>query len=226
MLYCFSWAFDDLLLSLQEAFWFGWGDDMFFWILLGSPWVFDGIRANALFFLLSFLFFFLFFLVYFSNGALCPFKLVFQLSDRCDLKSSRLRIWFWSRLKKLAVILSVCVVRVGSDVFESAQLMLRADSLYAESARLSVHTWALLIELARLNSSRLERPVTIRSFWLSQLLDPRVSSSTCVFWTFLGVPWSSRLYYHSSRLEYISSENWKYNSINLPDLTLFAPMTS
>ena len=41
---------------------------------------------------------------------------------------------------KLAVILSVCVVRVGSDVFELARLMLQVDSLQLESARLTVHT--------------------------------------------------------------------------------------
>ena len=96
----------------------------------------------------------------FSNGALSPFKLVSQLSDRCDSESSRLRIWFWSRLKKLVVILSVCVVRVSSDVFESARLMHRVGSLQSESAHLSVHTLSLLPESARLYSSRLERPIT------------------------------------------------------------------
>ena len=34
----------------------------------------------------------------------------------------------------------MCVVRVGSDVFESARLMLRVDSLQLELARLTVHT--------------------------------------------------------------------------------------
>ena len=34
----------------------------------------------------------------------------------------------------------MCVVRVGSDVFESARMMLRVDSLQLESARLALHT--------------------------------------------------------------------------------------
>ena len=120
----------------------------------------------------SFLLYFLLLSCISSNVALCPFKLVFQLSDRCDLESSRLRIWFWNRLKKLAVILSVCVVRVSSDIFESARLMLRVDSLQSESARLSVHTWTLLIELARLYSSRLERPVTLAVVLVESALGP------------------------------------------------------
>ena len=160
-----------------------------------------------------------------SNGALCPFKLVFQLSDRCDLESSRLRIWFWNRLKKLAVILSVCIVRVGSDVFESARLMHRIGSLQSESARLSVHTLALLIELARLCSSRLERPITFSVALVESALGPSGRLEWSLFWTFSGVPRSSRLDYCSNRLEYISSENLNYNSIDIPNSTLFAPMT-
>ena len=34
----------------------------------------------------------------------------------------------------------MCVVRVGSDVFESARMMLRVDSLQLESAHLALHT--------------------------------------------------------------------------------------
>ena len=45
-----------------------------------------------------------------------------------------------NRLKKLAVILSVCVLRVGSDIFESARILLWVDSLQLESARLALHT--------------------------------------------------------------------------------------
>ena len=45
-----------------------------------------------------------------------------------------------NRLKKLAVILSVCVLRVGSDIFESAWILLWVDSLQLESARLALHT--------------------------------------------------------------------------------------
>ena len=40
----------------------------------------------------------------------------------------------------LAVILSVCVLRVGSDIFESARILLWVDSLQLESARLALHT--------------------------------------------------------------------------------------
>ena len=160
-----------------------------------------------------------------SNGALTAFIFVFQLTDRCDLKSSRLKIWIWSRLTKLAVILSVCVVRVGSDVFESARLMLRVDSLYSESARLSMHTWALLTESARLYSSRLERPVILAVVLVESALGPSGRLEWSLFWTFSSVPRSSRLDYCSSRLEYISSENFNYNSIYMPDLTLLAPLT-
>ena len=66
----------------------------------------------------------------------------------------------------------MCVVQVGSDVFESAQLMLRVGSLQSESARLSVHTLALLIESARLSSSRLERPVTFSVALVESALGP------------------------------------------------------
>ena len=62
----------------------------------GSPWlswVFERdlgkIEVQSLF---SSSLFFLFFL-FFSNGAFLPFKLVFRLPDRCDLKDSRLRIF-------------------------------------------------------------------------------------------------------------------------------------
>ena len=75
-----------------------------------------------------------------SDGALTSFILDLELPDRCDLKSSRLRIWFLNRLKKLAVILSVCVLRVGSDIFESARILLWVDSLQLELARLALHT--------------------------------------------------------------------------------------
>ena len=160
-----------------------------------------------------------------SNGALTTSIIAFQLTDRCDLKSSRLKIWIWSRLKKLAVILSVCVVRVGSDVFESARLMHRVGSLQSELARLSVHTLALLIESARLSSSRLEWPVTFSVTLVESALGPSGRLEWSLFWTFSGVPRSSRLDYCSSWLEYISSENLKYNSINMPNSTLFAPMT-
>ena len=54
----------------------------------------------------------------------------------------------------------VCDTRVGSDVFESARIIPRVGSLWLESARNSVHTLCLLIESARIPSSRLERPVT------------------------------------------------------------------
>ena len=75
-----------------------------------------------------------------SDGALTSFILDLELPDRCDLKSSRLRIWFLNRLKKIAVILSVCVLRVGSDIFESARILLWVNSLQLESARLALHT--------------------------------------------------------------------------------------
>ena len=61
-----------------------------------------------------------------------------------------------NRLKKLAVILSVCMLRVGSDIFESARILLWVDSLQLESARLALHTLnssgrvgSLVFELAR-----------------------------------------------------------------------------
>ena len=143
------------------------------WLSLGIWWDL-GFSWRTISFLLFFLFFLFFFFFFFSlfNGASCAFKLNFQLSDRCDLKSSRLRFWIRSRLKKLAVILSVCIVRVGWDVFESARLMLRVGSLQSESARLSVHTLALLIESARLSSSRLERPVTFSVILVESALGP------------------------------------------------------
>ena len=66
----------------------------------------------------------------------------------------------------------MCVARVGSDVFELARLMLRVSSLQSESTRLSVHTLALLIESARLSSSRLERPVTFLVILVESALGP------------------------------------------------------
>ena len=75
-------------------------------------------------------------------------------------------------MKKLAVILSMCVVRVGSNIFESARLMLQVGSLQSESARLSVHTLALLIESARLSSSRLEWPITFLVILVESALGP------------------------------------------------------
>ena len=66
----------------------------------------------------------------------------------------------------------MCVVRVDSDVFESAQLMHRVSSLQSESARLSVHTLALLTESARLYSSRLERPITFSVVLVESALGP------------------------------------------------------
>ena len=134
---------------------------------LGSPWLSLGFWWDYSFdfrtipFFLSLLFFpFLLILLLSSNGASCPFKLDFQLSDRCDLKCSHLGFLIWKQAQETSRYLSVCVVQVSSDVFKSARLMLRVGSLWSESARLSVHTFALLIESARMSSSRLERPVT------------------------------------------------------------------
>ena len=66
----------------------------------------------------------------------------------------------------------MCVVRVGSDVFESARLMLRVGSLQSESARLFVHTLALLIESARLSLSQLGWPVTFSVALVESALGP------------------------------------------------------
>ena len=44
------------------------------------------------------------------------------------------------RLKNIAVMLSVIVLRVGSDIFESARILIWVDSLQLESARLALHT--------------------------------------------------------------------------------------
>ena len=136
-----------LLELLMVFFWvskrpsnFGLGDNVFFQFSLALFGYIMEIGQKPFSSNSFFLFFSLFLLVCLSNGALTSFIVVFQFTDRCDLKSSRLKIWIWSRLTKLAVILSVCVVRVGSDVFESARLMLRVDSLQLESARLALHT--------------------------------------------------------------------------------------
>ena len=75
-----------------------------------------------------------------SDGAFTSFILDFEVSDRCDLWNSRLRIWVLKRLKNIAVMLSVIVLRVGSDIFESARILIWVDSLQLESARLALHT--------------------------------------------------------------------------------------
>ena len=99
----------------------------------------------------------------------------------------------------------VCDARVSSDVFESAQIIPRVDSLWLESAHNFVHTLCLLIESARIPSSWLERPVTdfghsgrvgsslfesartacywFWSFWSSRLFTLRVGSNDLLFWT-------------------------------------------
>ena len=165
-----SWAFDDLLLSLQEAFWFGWGDDMFFWILLGSPWVFDGIRAKALFFLLSFL---LFFLVYLSNGALYPFNLVFQLLDCCDLKSSRLRILILKQADKTSRYF-VCVrsssrlgrLRVGSVDASGRLLAIWVGSPFCSHFELFLPSWLACIRVGSSGLSQFGRSGRVGSWTL------------------------------------------------------------
>ena len=75
-----------------------------------------------------------------SDGAFTSFILDSEVSDRCDLWNSRLRIWVLKRLKNIAVMLSVIVLRVGSDTFESARILIWVDSLQLESARLALHT--------------------------------------------------------------------------------------
>ena len=136
-----------LLELLMVFFWvskrpsdFGWGDDVFFQFSLALFGYLMEIgqkpfSSNSFFFS-----FFLFLLVCLSNGALTSFIVAFELTDRCDLRSSRLKIWIGNRLEILAVILSVCVLQVSSDIFESARIKLWVDSLQLESARLALHT--------------------------------------------------------------------------------------
>ena len=133
--------------------------------------------------------------------------------------------WFENRLKKLAVI-CLCAL------FESAQTSSSRLGWCFESAPCDKSRLAFLCTLLLFWSSRLD---CLRvgsnglslfwSFWSSRLLDPWGRLEWSLFWTFSGVPRLSQLDYCSSQLEYISLENLNYNSINMPNSTLFAPMT-
>ena len=121
--------------------------------------------------------------------------------------------WFENRLKKLAVICLCALFELART--SSSRLDWCFESAPYDKSRLAflctlLLFWSSRLAYLRVGSNGLSQ---IWSFWSSRLLDPRVGSSTYVFWTFSGVPLSSRLDYCSSRLEYISSENIRYNLI-------------
>ena len=144
----------------KRTFDFCWGDDSSFWFSLALLGFLIGMGSDWSAIPFLFFSFFLFLSFFLPMELSCLLNLLLRLLDHCDLKDSRLKIFNLKAGWKCSRWMPVCDARVSSDVFESARIMLWVGSLWLESTRLSVHTFVLLIESARMSSSGLGWPIT------------------------------------------------------------------